>query len=49
MPDVTASYGMPLDFINLFLRILHTNDEHSCLECCIFTKTFINCVFNHLM
>ena len=32
MSDVTASYGIPLNFIT-FLRILHKTDEYSCLKC----------------
>ena len=38
MPDVTANYGMPLNFITFFLRILHKIDEYSCLKYCISTK-----------
>ena len=43
MPDVTASYGMPPNFI-MFLTILHKIDEYSCLL--YLHQTFINCVFD---
>ena len=30
MPDMTASYGIPLDFISLFKEVLQTIDDYSC-------------------
>ena len=38
MPDVTANYGMPIDFIMFFCVYSDIIDEHLCLKCCIFTK-----------
>ena len=35
MPDVTASYGTPFDFIAFFSYIF---DDHSCLNCYFSTK-----------
>ena len=38
MPDVPASYGTPFDFIAFFKVFSYIIDEHSCLNCLIFTK-----------
>ena len=38
MPDVTAIYGTPLDFIAFFWVFSYIIDEYSCLKYCIFTK-----------
>ena len=48
MPDVTANYGMHLDFIQFFLYI---NDDHSCLNYCISTKnSLIMCLsYTHIL
>ena len=35
---MTASYGMPFDFIAFFWIFSYIIDEHSYLDCCIFTK-----------
>ena len=42
MPDLTASYGMPLNFITFFvLQILHKIDEYSCLKYFILTTKIV--------
>ena len=38
MPDVTANYGRPFDFIEFFWLFSQIIDDHSCLNCCISTK-----------
>ena len=48
MPDVTASYGSPFDFIAVFGIFSYIIDKHSCLnsEVLYFHKTFTDCVSN---
>ena len=38
MPEVTASYGTPLDLIAFFWVFSYIIDDHSRLTYCIFTK-----------
>ena len=38
LPDVTASYGRPFDFIAFFWVFSYTIDEYSCLKYFIFNK-----------
>ena len=42
MPGMTASYGVPLDFITFFSVFLYIIDKHTYLKCCIFTKFLQN-------
>ena len=43
MPDVTASYGMYIDFTRVFWEFSHIiDDHHSCLKCCTFTRLSLN-------
>ena len=38
MPDVTAIYGTPYDFMAFFWLFSYIIIDHSCLNCCIFIK-----------
>ena len=47
MPDLTASYGTPFDFIVLFWVFTYIINELSCLKYCIFIKlSQIVCLIN---
>ena len=38
MPDLTACYGMPFDFIVFFFVFSYIIDYHTCLNCLISTN-----------
>ena len=38
MPDVTASYGAPFDFIAFFRKFSYKVDNDSCLKYCVFSR-----------
>ena len=48
LPDVTARYGMPFDFITFFWVFSYILDDHTRLNFCVSTKLWlISCILIH--